>query len=365
MNSMTDGITNYGALPDSMYDPPPEESEAVFVPPEFAGSFSADSKYPTSRDSLSPNSGAHDSAAALTMSESLAQRKRDMVAHCTEEAKRAGKKLLFGMTTSLALQSVPIPADCDLDSAKLHTVSSVKSKRFRTRHAPLQTHIWKHAAKAANVEMNQHVFALDLFHVWAQLAPYVSFESLIVLGDAVITATSKQPVLAKDRDAAAIYQDLVKFVEQFTRFRGRPSCVRALPLISPGADSPKESEERLSLVAHGIPQPVANYVVPDAAFASGAPITLDLAWPEFKVAVEYDGDHHRTSKTQWRRDQEKRGVLVGRRWLVFVATAASIANEDARAEFAFNVARTLASRGAVFEFHVVAMSLEELAQSLL
>lgn len=159
----------------------------------------------------------------------------------------------------------------------------------------------------ANVEMNQHVFALDLFHVWAQLAPYVSFESLIVLGDAVITATSKQPVLAKDRDAAAIYQDLVKFVEQFTRFRGRPSCVRALPLISPGADSPKESEERLSLVAHGIPQPVANYVVPDAAFASGAPITLDLAWPEFKVAVEYDGDHHRTSKTQWRREPREKG----------------------------------------------------------
>ena len=63
--------------------------------------------------------------------------------------------------------------------------------------------------------------------------------------------------------------------------------------------------------------------------------------------------------------QEKRGVLVGRRWLVFVATAASIANEDARAEFAFNVARALASRGAVFEFHVVAMSLEELSQSLL
>ena len=336
MNRMTDGITNYGALPGSIYDQPPEESEAVFVLPEFAGSFSTDSKYPTSRDSSSPNSGAHDSAATPTMSESLAQRRR-----------------------------VPIPADCDLDSAKLHTVSSVKSKRFRTRHAPLQTHIWKHAAKAANVEMNQHVFALDLFHVWAQLAPYVSFESLIVLGDAVITATSKQPVLAKDRDAAAIYQDLVKFVEQFTRFRGRPSCVRALPLISPGADSPKESEERLSLVAHGIPQPVANYVVPDAAFASGAPITLDLAWPEFKVAVEYDGDHHRTSKTQWRRDQEKRGMLVGRRWLVFIATAASIANEDTRAEFAFNVARALASRGAVFEFHVVAMSLEELAQSLL
>ena len=124
------------------------------------------------------------------------------------------------MTTSLALQSVPIPADCDLDSAKLHTVSRRKSKRFRTRHAPLQTHIWKHAAKAANAEMNQHVFALDLFHVWAQLAPYV--KSLIVLGDAVIAATSKQPVLAKDRDAAAIYQDLVRFVEQFYPIQRAP-----------------------------------------------------------------------------------------------------------------------------------------------
>ena len=37
MNRMTDGITNYGALPGSIYDPPPEESETVFVPPEFAG----------------------------------------------------------------------------------------------------------------------------------------------------------------------------------------------------------------------------------------------------------------------------------------------------------------------------------------
>lgn len=83
MNRMTDGITNYGALPGSIYDQPPEESEAVFVPPEFAGSFSADSKYPTSRDSSSPNSGAHDSAATPTMSESLAQRRRDMVARCT------------------------------------------------------------------------------------------------------------------------------------------------------------------------------------------------------------------------------------------------------------------------------------------
>ena len=62
-------------------------------------------------------------------------------------------------------------------------------------------------------------------------------------------------------------------------------------------------------------------------FRSGAPVTLDLAWPEFKVAIEYDGDHHRTNKTQWRRDQEKRSKLVARQWITFVATAANLADE--------------------------------------
>lgn len=142
-------------------------------------------------------------------------------------------------------------------------------------------------------------------------------------------------------------------------------CVRALPLIMPGVDSPKESEERLSLLTHGIPQPVVNYVVPDMTFRSGAPVTLDLAWPEFKVAIEYDGDHHRTNKTQWRRDQEKRSKLVARQWITFVATAANLADEAACAEFSFNVARALALRGAIFDFQVIAMSIEQLAETRL
>lgn len=119
------------------------------------------------------------------------------------------------------------------------------------------------------------------------------------------------------------------------------------------------------MLTHGIPQPVVNYVVPDMTFRSGAPVTLDLAWPEFKVAIEYDGDHHRTNKTQWRRDQEKRSKLVARQWITFVATAANLADEAACAEFSFNVAHALALRGAVFDFQVIAMSIEQLAETRL
>lgn len=39
MNRMTDGITNYGALPGSIYDQPPEESEAVLFRLNLRGHF--------------------------------------------------------------------------------------------------------------------------------------------------------------------------------------------------------------------------------------------------------------------------------------------------------------------------------------
>ncbi|NMM97239.1 hypothetical protein G1C97_0188 [Bifidobacterium sp. DSM 109959] len=294
----------------------------------------------------------------------LEQRKRDMQRRCAEAAQRLNSTLLFGMTTSLVLQSVPLPMDCDLDSYELHTVSSSRDQRVRVRGLPIHPHIWKHASTAEKVRVDQNVYALDLFHVWAQLATHMTLESLIVLGDSMITAIARQPLLAGGRTAPMVYGDLKRFVEDLSGFKGRLACQRALTLIMPGSDSPKESEERLALRSHGIPQPVLNYEVPGAAFRSAVAITLDMAWPEQKVAVEYDGDHHRTDKMQWRRDQEKRDKLRGRQWIVFVATAASLADADARAEFAFNVARALASRGAVFAFSVLPKTMRQLSISL-
>lgn len=351
MNGVNSNGINRAApvmMPVSAYDLPPEDWETEsMIPPATAVSSGSDS------------------AMTPSMSESLDQRKRETIARCIEEAKRLNKKLLFGMTTSLVLQSVPLPVDCDLDESLLHTVSSAKNKRIRVKNSPLCTHIWKHVARAGVVEIGRNVYALDLFHTWAQLSAHVSLRTLIVLGDAIITAMSRQPALSQGRDAVTIYHDLIRFVEELPHFKGRTMCVRALPLIMPGVDSPKESEERLSLLTHGIPQPVVNYVVPDMTFRSGAPVTLDLAWPEFKVAIEYDGDHHRTNKAQWRRDQEKRSKLVARQWITFVATAANLADEAACAEFSFNVARALALRGAVFDFQVIAMSIEQLAETRL
>ncbi|PLS29150.1 hypothetical protein Uis4E_0728 [Bifidobacterium parmae] len=260
---------------------------------------------------------------------------------------------MFGMTTSLMLQSVPLPATCDLDTSLLHTVSSTKRRRTRRRGIPTQPHVWRALADTEPVRINRHVYALDLMHTWAQLAPHVPFEELIALGDAIVTAIARRSPSSHGRTATQIRDGLAAFAAGLPAFRGKRACVAACGHIMAGVDSPMETRNRLALIRHGIPCPVPGYTVPGMTFASGAPMTLDMAWPEQLVAVEYDGDQHRTDKNQWRRDTEKRDRLLGHGWIIRVATGATMANADARAEHAFGVARSLMLRGAEFTFHPV------------
>ena len=66
------------------------------------------------------------------MSETLTQRKREMLKRCTDAAQQLGKPVLFGMTTSLILQSVPLPKDCDcllytsIPDCRAHCPSAVR-----------------------------------------------------------------------------------------------------------------------------------------------------------------------------------------------------------------------------------------------
>jgi very-short-patch-repair endonuclease len=47
----------------------------------------------------------------------------------------------------------------------------------------------------------------------------------------------------------------------------------------------------------------------------------DLSYPEQRVAVEYDGDVHRTDRTVWRRDVVRRQELESLGWRVITCTA--------------------------------------------
>ena len=298
-------------------------------------------------------------AASPSMYANLAQRKREVTRRCVEEAMRLNQRLLFGMTTSLMLQQVPLPASFDLDPDVLHTVSSTKTRRVRKTGAQVQPHVWKHMTDLQAVKVNQHVYALELFHTWAQMASHMSFEDVVILGCSILEAKRRQLPARFGNRADELYRALIAFVEQMPRFTGKTACRKALGLVMPNVSSPQEARCNLLLRGHGVPKAETNYIVPDAAFKSGALMTLDMAWPEYRVAVEYDGDHHR-GKDQRRRAQEKRNFLRSRGWVVLIATGAIFASEQSQAEFAFAVARELAQRGAQFDFRVMVVAPEQL-----
>lgn len=80
--------------------------------------------------------------------------------------------------------------------------------------------------------------------------------------------------------------DLTQAVKQQSGRRGIVTARELLDLASPFAESPMESEARLVMIDGGLPRPVLQYEVVDL---QGRTWRIDFAWPEFRVAAEYDG----------------------------------------------------------------------------
>lgn len=93
---------------------------------------------------------------------------------------------------------------------------------------------------------------------------------------------------------------------------------RAISAIEPKTESPMETRLRLLLIAHGLPAPVAQHVVHDD---DGTVIArLDLAYPDERLGIEYDGGHHR-DRDVFVSDAERGNRLAGRHWTLLHFTA--------------------------------------------
>jgi hypothetical protein len=88
----------------------------------------------------------------------------------------------------------------------------------------------------------------------------------------------------------------------------------ALELVDPGAASPRESYLRLLLIDAGLPRPQTQVSV---LGVDGIPLAyLDLGWGEQMVAVEYDGDQHRTDRWQYVKDIRRNEMLEQMGWII-------------------------------------------------
>lgn len=110
----------------------------------------------------------------------------------------------------------------------------------------------------------------------------------------------------------------------------------AIRLVNPLSESPWETRLRLVLGDECLCGWVLQCEVLDGRYR------LDVAWPQLKVAVEYDGAHHRDSD-QHAKDLARWNRLRAAGWIVIAVTAANITAD--RDEFVAQVRTALMSRG--------------------
>lgn len=119
-------------------------------------------------------------------------------------------------------------------------------------------------------------------------------------------------------------EDLAGHAAALPTGRGVRRARRAVTLADGRAESPPESVLRLLLTTAGL-TPVPQYVVRDADGQFVA--RVDLAFPERRVAVEYDGAWH-GKPGQLARDRRRLNALVAAGWTVVHVTAADMYEPD-------------------------------------
>lgn len=107
--------------------------------------------------------------------------------------------------------------------------------------------------------------------------------------------------------------DVMMLIQRYRGWRGVRQLRAVLPLVDAGAQSPKETWLRLLLIDAGLPKPTTQIPVVDGytPFAF-----LDMGWEEVMLAVEYDGDQHRSDRRQYVKDIRRLAKLEQCGWVV-------------------------------------------------
>ncbi len=125
-------------------------------------------------------------------------------------------------------------------------------------------------------------------------------------------------------DAGVVTLDAVRDLAACTRGAGSARAREAAALADGLAGSPQETRVRLLIGRSHLPTPVAQYRVFDR---DGFVARVDFAWPERRLALEYDGLWHGEAG-QFIRDRERLNRLREARCQVVYVTAADLRDPD-------------------------------------
>ncbi|MDI3330718.1 MAG: hypothetical protein QJR09_08280 [Micrococcus sp.] len=190
------------------------------------------------------------------------------------------------------LYQVPLLRWTSPPHASLHV--SVPHGGSRIRRAGIVEH--RRAVPEADVVHRLGIRVTGAARTWLDLAtvsPPLGRDELVIAGDHLVrhpwlTGVGRTEPLTTVAEIRAALQ-------RAGRFRGVTAAREALELVRVGADSPPETRTRLALVDAGLPEPELQ--VPADPADPYSP-RADLGLVRWKIALQYEGYHHRDARQQ-------------------------------------------------------------------
>ena len=248
-------------------------------------------------------------------------RAQDLETLCRAFALRMPKDAFFNTTTAARLLSLPLPWRMEQETS-LHVAVPAPNRGLRVRG------IVGHKVQLMGDDVRSWrglpISSPD--RVFCELSAVLDLPDLVAVGDHLIHW--RLPITSAS--------SLLSAVSRYPAQRGRGRLGQAILLLSERAESPPESRLRVILAEAGVVGFVPNHPVR----IRGRRFRIDLAFPELKVAIEYQGDYHRAPE-QWRRDMSRRAILTSDGWMVIEINADDL---EHAAELVALVQHALATR---------------------
>ena len=216
---------------------------------------------------------------------------------------------LFSHCTALALWGAPIPGS-RADSLHL----SVRFPRTPPRTVGAVGHSLKRWESTIRFGLPVSTPAAS----WCESAALLDRIELVAAGDALVTGPR---VDGKRGIPPTAIADLRRALTARSGSPGAGRALWALDRIRTGVDSFTETHLRLVLVRHRLPEPVTDCPV---AVAGGLFFRADLGYVEARIAIEYEGDAHRTDRRRWMRDIRRRELMEDAGWRVIRVVQADL-----------------------------------------
>lgn len=147
---------------------------------------------------------------------------------------------------------------------------------------------------------------LTVPHLLIEVAPFLDISELVQIGDAAVSTRFTGPRPSIDHLRAELLSR--------KQVRNRKLLEHAISLIRPTVDSPRETWLRMWIIRHGFAEPHVHPKI--HSHIKNITLRPDLGYPDIKLAIEYEGDHHRTSPEQFAQDIERRQLLEAEGWTI-------------------------------------------------